>query len=203
VGKRGVMLADGVHDVPAGRVAMVVTHLRIDRGAKPPPGPDLPLRLVERPDPDWYRDLFRRVGGIDWLWTSRLRMPAEALRAVLHDSKVAVRVLEVDGRAEGLMELDFRAPGTCELAFFGLTRRMQGRGLGRRLMAAALHHGFAGAPEITVHTCTLDSPAALPFYLRAGFVPVRRQVEVMPDPRLDGTLPPDAAPQSPTIFLQP
>ncbi|TFL18740.1 GNAT family N-acetyltransferase [Jannaschia formosa] len=194
------MLTDGFHPIPPGRVAAIVTHLRMDRPAAPPPAPDLPLRHVADPDPAWYRDLFTRVGALDWLWFSRLRMPEAELRAILRDPDVEVRVFEADGRAEGLVELDFRTPGTCELAFFGLAPALQGRGLGRAMMGAALHHGFArDIPEMTVHTCTFDSPVALPFYIREGFVPVRREVEVVPDPRLDGTLPEGAAAHVPRI----
>jgi hypothetical protein len=50
-----------------------------------------------------------------------------------------------------------------------------------------------------VHTCTLDHPAALGFYIRSGFRPFKRQLELSTDPRLDGTLPPDAAPGVPII----
>jgi hypothetical protein len=32
----------------------------------------------------------------------------------------------------------------------------------------------------------MDHPNALGFYIRSGFVPFRRQIEVAPDPRLDG-----------------
>lgn len=197
------MLEPGFHPVPPGHVATVVTHLRMARPEPPPGPPDAPLRLVERPEPGWYRDLFRRVGGQDWLWTSRLGMDDAALTAILHDPDVALRVLEVEGRAEGMVELDLRDPRRCELAFFGLTRAAQGRGHGRALMRSALHHGFAARPELVVHTCTLDSPVALPFYVRSGFVPVRQEVEIIADPRLDGTLPADAAPHIPTIVAQP
>ena len=50
-----------------------------------------------------------------------------------------------------------------------------------------------------VHTCSLDSPAALAFYIRSGFTPYARQVEVADDPRLTGALPRDAAPQVPIL----
>jgi hypothetical protein len=43
-----------------------------------------------------------------------------------------------------------------------------------------------GDKEVTrvwVHTCTLDGPQALPFYMGQGFVPYARFVEVFPDPR--------------------
>jgi len=50
-----------------------------------------------------------------------------------------------------------------------------------------------------VHTCTLDHPAALSAYRRAGFEPYRRAIEHFPDPRLIGILPRDCAPQIPLI----
>lgn len=46
-----------------------------------------------------------------------------------------------------------------------------------------------------MHTCSLDHPAALGAYLRAGFLPYRRAIERFPDPRLLGILPRDCAPQ--------
>jgi hypothetical protein len=47
--------------------------------------------------------------------------------------------------------------------------------------------------RVWLHTCTFDHPAALAFYQRSGFRPFRRQVEVLNDPRLDGTVPRDVA----------
>jgi hypothetical protein len=69
-----MILPDGYSDVPAGKIAAVVTHLEMtQRPALPParPGP-WTLREVERPDLAWYRDLYRRVGE-EWLWFSRIR----------------------------------------------------------------------------------------------------------------------------------
>ena len=50
-----------------------------------------------------------------------------------------------------------------------------------------------------LHTCNLDSPQALPFYIRSGFRPYRYAVEIQEDPRLAGLLPRDAAPHIPLI----
>ena len=50
---------------------------------------------------------------------------------------------------------------------------------------------LAWAEPITrfhVHTCTLDSPGALGFYIRSGFTPTRRMVEIADDPRLTGLI---------------
>lgn len=202
------MLPDGYHDVPPGKVAAVVTHLEMTEHPAPgtaapsaqPPGVD--ARLVEHPhpDPDWYRALFRRVGGQDWLWFSRLGMTDAALNAITHDPAVRVFSVELGGEDAGLLELDFRQKGECELAYFGLAPQVIGKGAGRWLMDHAIHLAWA-APirRFHVHTCTLDSPQALGFYIRSGFRPYRRQVEIADDPRLTGHLPPEAAPQVPKL----
>jgi hypothetical protein len=50
-----------------------------------------------------------------------------------------------------------------------------------------------------VHTCSLDHPAALSAYRRAGFAPYKRAIERFPDPRLLGILPKGCAPQVPLL----
>src|SRR5215831_9963717 len=63
-GQCAMTLPDGYSDVPAGKIAAVVTHLEMtERPALSPasPGP-WTLRKVERPELAWYRDLYRRVG---------------------------------------------------------------------------------------------------------------------------------------------
>lgn len=190
-------------DIAPGKIATVVTALQMtarpDSRPIPPEAARFAVRRVARPDLDWYRDLFRRIGA-PWLWFSRLRMDDAALAAIVHDPAVEVSTLTVEGRDEGLLELDFRTPGEVELAFFGLTAELVGRGAGRLLMDAALERAWAGRPRrVWVHTCTLDHPGAVAFYRRSGFMPYRVQVEVADDPRLDGTLPADAAPHVPLI----
>jgi GNAT superfamily N-acetyltransferase len=157
------------------------------------------VRCVEQPSLAWYRDLFRRV-GTPWLWFSRLRMDDAMLGSIVHNPAVEVSALVAEGRDEGLLELDFRVPGEVELAFFGVTPDLVGRGAGRLLMDAALERAWATGPRrVWVHTCTLDHPGALAFYRRSGFAPYRVQIEIDDDPRLDGTLPRDSAPHVPII----
>ncbi|WP_372922971.1 GNAT family N-acetyltransferase [Roseovarius sp.] len=195
------MLEDGLHGVPAGHTASVVTHLEMLEEAPQRPEADLALELVrvERPGPDWYLDLFRAVGA-PWLWFGRLGMARADLEALLNDARVHVHVLRDKGRDAGLLELDFRVPGECELAYFGLVPGGVGGGAGRWLMNRAIGLAWGqGIGRFHVHTCTLDHPAALDFYCRSGFVPFRREVEIAPDPRLIGLLARDAAPQVPLI----
>ncbi|MGB3408729.1 MAG: GNAT family N-acetyltransferase [Jannaschia sp.] len=196
-------LPDGFHPIPPGKVAAVVTHLEMRSPVAVDPivwPVGVTLRHVEAPTTDWYRDLFTRVGALDWLWFSRLRMDVATLGQIINDRDVEVHALEIGGRAEGLLELDFRDGETCELAFLGLTPAVQGQGFGRALMALAVSRAFMRPiSRFHIHTCTFDSPVALPFYQRAGFVPVRREIEVLDDPRLTGVLPADAAGHIPVI----
>lgn len=196
-----VPLAVGYHDVPDGHLAAVVIHLEMTAPPPPRPAPGAwPIRRVDRPDLDWYRDLYRRI-GTPHLWAARLRWPAATLRAKLHDPAVEIWTLTHDGRDEGLAELDFATPGQCEIRLFGVTPRLTGTTAARQLMAHALARAWArpGMGRVWLHTCSFDHPRALAFYRRSGFVPCRCQVEVTPDPRLDGTLPADAAPEVPLI----
>jgi len=190
------MLGNGFHDVPPGKVATVVTYLemRAPAAQRPMPLPaGLDLRDVTGPTPEWYRDLFTRVGGQDWLWFSRLNMTDDELTAIITDPDVQIACIEQDGVAQGLLELDFRQPDTCELAFFGVAPALIGGGIGRYLMNQAIDRAWARPINLFhVHTCTLDHPAALGFYRRSGFAPVRQQVEIADDPRLNGKLPRDA-----------
>ncbi len=188
-------------NVPAGSIAAVVTHLEMTERPAPRPAREVPVRLreVAAPDPGWYRALFLEVGA-GWLWFSRVAMSDAELRTAIRAPGLRVFAVEVEGADEGLLELDFGREGECHVAFLGLSGRLTGRGVGSWLMDQAMALAWA-APirRVTLHTCTLDSPAALPFYLRSGFRPVRREVEIVPDPRLTGVLPEDAAPQIPLI----
>lgn len=193
---------DGYTPIPSGKIASVTTYL--DMRARPLPmrEPDigLALRRVEAPEPDWYRTLFRRIGE-DWLWFSRARMDDATLNAIIRDPGVEVYALSHEGADVGLLELDFRkAPALVELAFFGVVPHFTGSGAGRFLMNRANEIVWSRPTKrLMVHTCTLDHPAAVGFYLKAGFTAYARAIEVTDDPRLNGTLPRTAAPQIPLI----
>lgn len=199
-------LSDGYHDIPAGKIAVVVTHLEMLEPAAPRPAPSLPtgleLRRVEQPDPDWYRALFRHVGG-DWLWFSRFAMTDAQLTAIIQDVHVEVHALSYQGRDAGLLELDFRQAHECELAFFGVARELIGTSAARSLMneaiARAWRHPAFPVRRFWVHTCTGDHPAAVEFYIRSGFRPFKRQIEIADDPRITSGHSETAAPHVPII----
>ncbi|CAA9523518.1 MAG: Histone acetyltransferase HPA2 and related acetyltransferases [uncultured Sphingomonadaceae bacterium] len=187
--------------VPPGEIAAVVTYLEMRERPRPAPLPPSPLRLERwlAPAPERYRTLFRRVGA-PWLWFSRLVMDDAALSAIIHDPGVEVYAVTERGIEVGLLELDFRDAGTAALSYVALVPELAGRGHGRWLLAQALMLAWRrGVERATVHTCTLDHPAALPAYRRAGFVAVARTVETFFDPRLSGFLEPTDAPQIPVL----
>lgn len=196
-----MLLPDGYSDVAAGKIAAVVTHLDMRAQPVPPPDPigDWTLRRVAQPDPEWYRDLYARVGQ-EWLWSSRQRMSDAALATTIRANGVEIYALDDEGRDEGLLELDFRTKNDCEIVLFGVTANLIGSGASRFLMNRALQRVWSRPiTRLWLHTCTFDSPRALGFYQRSGFRVFRRQVEIANDPRLDGTLPRHVAAHVPII----
>jgi GNAT superfamily N-acetyltransferase len=188
-------------EVRQGELAAIVTFLemRAPPADEPPPSP-LALKRIEEPTTDFYRSLFRKVGA-RWLWFSRLVMDDAALAEIIRNPHVELyAVLDEQGREAGMLELDFRVPGECELAFVGLVPELSGQGHGRWLLSEAVSRAWRnGVRRIHVHTCSLDHPAALAAYRRAGFIPYRRAIERFPDPRLLGILPETSAPQVPLL----
>jgi GNAT superfamily N-acetyltransferase len=187
--------------LPPAELAAVVTYLEMrDRPEVGFPRSTLDLLRITNPDPDRYRTLFRLVGS-PWLWFSRLTLDDDKLAAIIQNPKVELfAVQDGNGRDVGMLELDFRETGECELAFVGLIPELSGLGHGKSLLDEAVRRAWRdGITRVHVHTCTLDHPAALAAYRRAGFVPFKRAVERFPDPRLTGILPKDCAPQIPLI----
>ncbi|TAJ69119.1 MAG: GNAT family N-acetyltransferase [Phenylobacterium sp.] len=195
------MLSDGYHDVDPHKIVTVETSLEMfarppRRAASAPAGARL-VRL-ENVGAEEYLDLYRAVGR-DWLWFMRLALSEAELLAIVGDPLVEVYRLEADGGV-GILELDFREPGECELAFFGLSPGLVGTGAGRWLMEQAQDLAWSRPiRRFWVHTCTLDAQGAVAFYMRSGFVPFRRKVEITDDPRHLGKSPRDSAPHFPLI----
>ena len=184
-------------------LAAVVTYLEMrERPAEfgIVPG-TLRLEPRDRIAPGDYRALFRKVGA-QWLWFSRLVASDEELRALFAADVALWAVIDESGDEVGMLELDYRTPGECDLSFLGLVPELAGRGHGRWLLAEAVARAWRNdVARVHVHTCTLDHPAALAAYRRAGFVPFRRAIERFADPRIAGLLPPETAPQVPLLDI--
>lgn len=195
------MLEAGYHDVPAGHVAAVVTHLEMHAAPPLRSEAELALTLARETETDLgaYRALYRRIGA-PWLWFGHLVIDDEELRAILDHPEVHRYTLRDDAHAIGLLVLDFRVAGECELTYFGVVADRVGEGAGRWLMNRALERAWReDVHRVHVHTCTNDHPAALPFYLRSGFKAFKREIEIARDPRLQGIYATTDAPHIPIL----
>ena len=195
------MIPDGYTDIDLGKIASVVTFLEMTN--RPPciaPSSNaVTLRQVRNPGLDWYLQLYQRAGA-QWLWFSRLEMTAGELSGLLNRATTELYVAEHQAAEIGMAELDRSHPPHVEITSFALFPEAIGKGFGRAFMAALLDRAWNGSTErVWLHTCNLDGPAALSFYLKCGFRPYKRAVEVADDPRLRGILPEDAAPHVPII----
>jgi GNAT superfamily N-acetyltransferase len=193
---------DGYTDLPPGKLANVVTYLEMRTAPAAQATPtvsEYTVRRVAAPELAWYRRLYREIGE-PWLWFSRLRLSDDELRVILHDPAVDVFALSHDGTDHGLLEFDRRNFPDIELSFFGVTPDLIGKGAGRALLQNCLPLEWEHHPQrIWLHTCTADHPAALAFYMKFGFVPYKRAIEVAEDPRVTGEMPRSAAPHIPVL----
>ena len=145
-----------------------------------------PVMLLRATEPtiSFYRYLYDTVGQ-DWLWYERRQMDDDALAEIIHDEQVSVDVLYVGGVPAGYVELDARMLPAVEVSYLGLMPEFIGRGLGRYLTDWAIDAAWAMEPErVWIHTCTLDHPAALHVYQKAGFTVFNRDTVAIPNPRL-------------------
>jgi GNAT superfamily N-acetyltransferase len=161
------------------RIPMTVTFLEMNAkpAVLPPPQPKGKVALLrcEKPPTHFYRYLYDTIGQ-DYYWVDRKKLAPEALAEVIHDPANQLFVLYTDGCPAGMAELDFRKEGTCNISYFGLMPEA----IGKRLGFFFLYHTCINAwlspiRRLTINTCTLDHPRALPLYQRMGFRPYDRQ----------------------------
>ncbi|MCM2293592.1 3-mercaptopyruvate sulfurtransferase [Allorhizobium sp. BGMRC 0089] len=139
------------------------------------------IRATSMP-PAYYRFLYRQVGA-RWHWYQRLRMNDDELKAIIHNPKVSISVLYVNGAPAGFFELSEMDNGSIELSYFGLFEHALGLGIGKWFLLQALYAAWQNAPaKVTVMTNTLDHPRALQLYQQFGFSPVESWTELVQPP---------------------
>jgi GNAT superfamily N-acetyltransferase len=152
-------------------VIRIYLELREPEELRPAPVPPGNVRIEPRRPctVQTYRRLYRAVGE-PWHWRDRLAWSDEALQRHLDSPDVMIWELLVDDQSAGFFELRRSAPREVEIAYFGLVPQFIGRGLGGALLTRAAEEAWAlGASRVWLHTCTLDSPHALPNYRARGF----------------------------------
>ncbi|HET9423780.1 MAG TPA: GNAT family N-acetyltransferase [Gemmatimonadaceae bacterium] len=117
-----------------------------------------------------YRELYRQVGE-PWHWKDRNAWSDQRLAEHLALPGVHVWELQVGGEIAGYFELEEQAGPVVEIVYFGLTPAFIGKGYGGAMLTKAVDEAWAlGARTVWLHTCTLDSPMALPNYKARGFI---------------------------------
>jgi GNAT superfamily N-acetyltransferase len=163
--------------VPPTDVRRVYLELTRPGDLRPARASELGAR-IERLDPcppDVYRALYRDIGE-RWHWRDRLIWTDEQLARHLARDAVTIFVARVGEDTAGYFELERHADGSIEIAYFGLRAEFFGRGLGGELLTRAVEEAWRiGASRVWLHTCSLDSPGALPNYLARGFRPFKEE----------------------------
>lgn len=139
-----------------------------------PMGVNAVVLRADKPPLAFYRYLQFHV-GYPWSWEQRLRMNDDALTRQIHADATEIYVLYLDGAPSGFFEVNREDRQHPDLAYFGLMPHASGRGLGRWFLSRAVDACWSDdATRVTVNTCTLDHPAALPLYQKLGFQPYRQ-----------------------------
>lgn len=166
-----------------------------DLRAAPPPPDAVDIRHEPQCSVARYRELYRDVGRA-YHWRDREAWSDADLAAYLARADVAVYVLSRGAEPLGYFELQRHADGSVEIVYFGLVRAAHGQGIGKWMLTRAAEAAWAqGATRVWLHTCTLDSPAALPNYQARGFVPYRTETYTvdLPEGTSQATVPDGAS----------
>jgi GNAT superfamily N-acetyltransferase len=149
--------------------------LTLSERTVPAPRDGLTALHAQQPSVLYYRFLYDAVGK-EYNWLSRRKLSDDELAAILNDPLNEVHVLYVDGSPAGFAELDRRQPDEVELVQFGLMPDFIGQGLGSWFLQWTIDKVWSYQPKrFWLHTCTLDHPAAVPTYNKAGFVQYKEE----------------------------
>lgn len=163
----------------ARRIPMTVTFLEMKARptALPPPQPRgrIALLKADKPATHFYRYLYDTIGA-EYCWVDRKKLTPQALAELLHDPLNLMFVLYTEGNPAGMAELDLRKSGTANISYFGLMPEAIGKRLGYFFLYHTCMNAWAQPIQrLTINTCTLDHPRALPLYQRLGFTPYNRE----------------------------
>lgn len=161
------------------KAAYTVTWLEMDaRSPEPrrtPPLDGLSLIRAVNPTTHFFRYLYDAVGAA-YEWTDLHDWTQAEIAAFAQDDAMHLNVAYLNGTPIGFVMVDLRAHPVADIAYFGLMPDYTGLRLGPWLLLEGIHDAWdAGIDRLTVNTCTLDHPAALPLYVKLGFVPVRHE----------------------------
>jgi len=121
----------------------------------------------KNPNTNEYLELYKEVGSA-WGWTGRLLMPSVELAKILNSVQNEVWLFKVENDIAGFFEL-VRSEKETEVVYLGLKPRRLGKGLGQKLIQAAIAKAGQNGEKVWLHTCERDHESALKAYQKAGF----------------------------------
>ena len=172
----------GVAQAPPSTAVRTYLEMRSPDALQRAPEPAGHVRIERVADcpPSFWRYLYTEVGR-RYHWVDRLPWTDDQIRAYLDDPAVSLWLMTLHGAPAGYFELRRDADGAVEIVYFGLLDEFTGKGLGRLLLTAAVDRAWElGATRVWLHTCSLDHPAAIPNYLKGGFVVTRTEEYPVP-----------------------
>lgn len=166
------------------KLELITTYFELHgapQRAKSRPCPEgLSVLKAVNPPVHFYRYLYNTIGS-PWVWWERKRQSDARIAEDIHDPKVEIWVPYLDGVPIGMSEIDWREAPVVKLPYFGIVPEYCGLGIGGYLLDWTVDEVFRrGATRFWLTTCSLDSPRAIPAYLKAGFSifdEVREQVD--------------------------
>jgi ribosomal protein S18 acetylase RimI-like enzyme len=123
-----------------------------------------------------YLELYKEVGAA-WGWTGRLLIPTDELNQILQSVNNEIWLFLAEKQVAGFFEL-IRSESETEIVYLGLKREWIGKGLGQKLIQAAIAVAGKNGQKVWLHSCDRDHPAALKAYLKAGFTIEKEQVKM-------------------------
>ncbi|MGI8842255.1 MAG: GNAT family N-acetyltransferase [Gemmatimonadaceae bacterium] len=121
--------------------------------------------------PEHFRELYAKVGSA-YRWHDRDEWTDARVAERFATERVTLYEVTIYGGRAGFYELECHDDGSVEIVLFGLLPEFAGRGLGKWLLVDAVERAWSmEATRVWLHTCTMDSPAAIPNYLARGFRP--------------------------------
>jgi GNAT superfamily N-acetyltransferase len=155
-----------------------VTFLEMhEKKDAPAPLPGSGFHLLHKPiSVQDYRNLYYGVGE-KWYWLDRMVMPDDELFEKINAPNTDIFVFNVNNETAGFIEFVIEEK-FVEIQYFGLLPAFIGKGLGKYFLQWVIAKAWNYSPQwIQLNTCTLDHPLALDVYKKAGFIPVKTEVQ--------------------------
>jgi ribosomal protein S18 acetylase RimI-like enzyme len=129
-----------------------------------------PLSLINGiKDIQSYRMLYHQIGS-EWGWGRQSNWTATQWMEHLHNLDTQGWIMIQAGIPSGIFELRRHPDESVEIYYFGLTKALQGQGLGSSLLKCAVNAAQAmTSHSVWLKTSSTDHPAALRLYLQGGF----------------------------------